>query len=139
MKKLLSMLSIGAVALALFAGTSASAATPDTGTAVVKGSGKNTLPRVYAKAEDMTVMAGGRTVYFGAHNGCKLLGAGLGLPARHPVTLSFSEVDGANNEFIGAAKITVSNVAVQSDGWTWAWVCIEWNSPIYLNAHYVWG
>jgi hypothetical protein len=39
-------------------------------------------------------------------------------------------------EFVGAAKITLNNVAVE-DGAVEIWVTINWGSPLYLYAHYV--
>jgi hypothetical protein len=39
-------------------------------------------------------------------------------------------------ELVGAAKITLNNVAVE-DGAVTIWVTINWGSPVYLYVHYI--
>ncbi|NBE83341.1 hypothetical protein [Micromonospora rubida] len=147
MKMPLLLASAAVLVPGVFVASTASAAVPqDEGSAPTarvaaaagQTSGKSKLPTA-TDTVDFLAMAGGYTHYWGARNNCWNLNLnGLPVTPRYPVTVSATEVDGAGNEFIGPAEITVHNVAVWNGGVS-ARVCVNWGSPIYVNVHYVWG
>jgi hypothetical protein len=75
--------------------------------------------------------------YWGTRNGCWNLNlSGLPVFAGQAVVASATESDGASNEFVGAATMTVSNVSV-INGTVSVHVCIGWDTPINLWIHYL--
>jgi hypothetical protein len=136
--------------VALIAGaafTSGAGAAPkitsqDSSTTVVQpdptgGSGPSKLP-VQTLTGDVNIQAGGGTWTWTSY-GCQVAHMYTGLPGRWPVTASVAEIDPYGNEYIGAARMWVDNVAVLPNGWVDAIVCIDWGGYLNVRIHLTWG
>jgi hypothetical protein len=84
-----------------------------------------------------TLAAVSQRVYWGLKNGEWILSVtGLPVTAGQAVMVSATESDGAGNEQIGAARISIYNVAV-ANGQVVVFLNIASGSPVNLWLHYL--
>lgn len=144
-KRALSALALAAAVVALALGATGPASAADAGgpepaKVATSGPAKDSRATATAAPTGRSTAAVGAVSYrhyWGAKNGQWILTLnGLPVTAGQAVAVTVSESDGAGNEFIGDARMTIHNVAV-GDGWVAVRVNIEYGSPLNIWLHYL--